>query len=187
MGRHRPVIVALIVLVLASAAGQAQADSEAAEVRLIGFAGRLRLSLSLASFAVYAPSLNDLRLHAQQLVNLLEGVGGPHYVRLPDADEPSRGLRPDVASLVGWFRDGSLRPEARVRIAAAARNVSFYLGMALEAVLAGLRERRLDRASEDLLRAYAYLSAAYEQPNEIATVPGLRTILRLVGLAEAEG
>jgi len=186
MRRLRPMIVLLVALALAGMAGHAQADSDTSEVRLIALAGRLRLSLTLASFAVYAPSLSDLRLHAQQLVNVLEGIGGPHYVRLPDAEEPALGLRPDLASLVGWLREAPLEPETRVRIAAATRNVSFYVGMALDAALAGLRERRFARASDELLKAYAYLSAAYEQPSDVATVPGLRTILRLVGLAEAE-
>jgi len=37
-----------------------------------------------------------------------------------------------------------------------------------------------------MLRAYAFLAAAYERPAEAPYVPGLWTILRFFGLTESE-
>lgn len=183
--RRMAILLACLLSVLGVAAfGQAEhRDNSDVQERLTTFAGRLRLTLSLSSFAVYAPSLGDLRLHAQQIVNLLEGSDGTHYIRQEGAEE-LRGLRSDVVDLIGWFADTDIGPDVKVRIAAATRNITIYLKLALESALAALRQRRLDGAIEEMLRVYAFLAAAYERPSEFAHVPGLWTILRQFDIAE---
>jgi len=186
--RHELAIGLIILLAIAGVMGQAQSPrSNEADVenRLMSLANRLRLGLSIASFAVYAPTLGDLHLHAQQLVNLLEGLEGRHYVRPIEPDDDPRGLVRDVAELARTFVDQPLDPTIRIRIGAATKNVGIYLGLALDAALSSLQQRRLDQASEEMLRVYACLAAAYERPCEIPRVPGLWTVLRIFGLAEA--
>ncbi len=185
--RRRLTIVLLVALSVLGGAAHAlplRAQETSVEDRLMAFAGKLRLGLSIASFAVYAPTIGDLHLHAQQLVNLLEGSEGPHYRRTSDSQEVERGLRSDVGDFLKWFSEVALEPEIRVRIAAATRNMAAYLEYALNAALASLKRRRLDQATEEMLKAYAYLAAAHERPTQIPYVPGLWTILRLIGISD---
>jgi hypothetical protein len=185
--RHDLAIGLIVLLAIAGVMGQAQSprsNEAGVEDRLMSLANRLRLGLSIASFAVYAPTLGDLHLHAQQLVNLLEGLEGRHYVRPIEPDDNPRGLVSDVTELARTFVDQPLDPTIRARIGAATKNVDIYLGLALDAALSSLQQRRLDQASEEMLRVYAYLAAAYERPCEIPRVPGLWTVLRAFGLVE---
>ena len=187
--RHELAIGLIILLAIAAVAGQAQSmrsSETGVEDRLMALTNRLRLSLSIASFAVYAPTIGDLHLHAQQLVNLLEGMEGRHYVRPIESGEDLRGLVTDVGELVVRFTDQPLDPDIRIRIGAATKNIGVYLGLALDAALLSLQQRRLNQASEEMLRVYAYLAAAYERPCEIPRIPGLWTVLRLVGLVETQ-
>jgi len=187
---HREIPTGLIVLAVlmmtAGLAGVAQSepqDTSSIEERLTSFNERLRFSLSITSFAIYAPSLGDLRLHAQRVVNLIEGSSGAHYVRQEQPEE-IRGMRQDVVDMVDWFSEANLEADTRARIAAATRNVAVYLEMALDSALSALRQRRLDEAITEMMRAYAFLAAAHERPSNAAQVPGLWTILRQFGLAE---
>ena len=146
--------------------------------RVSGFAQQLRLAISVASFAVYAPTFRDLRLHAQQLVNLLEGAEGRHFVRSDTAPPISVGLVVEISAWSRRYADGDLESTVRANLAAATRNVRIYLDLALDAALSVLDQRHLDLAITDMLRVYAYLVAAYERPDESGAVPGLQTILR---------
>jgi hypothetical protein len=187
MRKARPVVALLVALVIATFVGHAQfgpEDETSAETRWLTFAERLRFCLSIASFAVYAPTVADLRLQAQQLVNLLEGTDGRHYFRATEPDEAFSGLLSEVAQLTKGLPNHLVEREVRLRVGAATKNVAVYLELALDAALSSLRERRLDQASKEMLRVYAYLAAAYERPCEIPLVPGLWTVLRALGLAE---
>jgi len=174
----------LLVLGVVVSGAIAQSDETAIEERLIAFTQQLRMGLTLATVAAYSPTLGDLRLHAQQLVNLLEGARGKHFVRpVPSAQEVT-GLLVDVASLAVRFEASSIDSGTRGVIQDALRNVRTYLAFALEAALAALEERRIDRASSEMLRAYAYLLAAYEKPCDATYVPAMWTILRALNLTE---
>lgn len=180
----------MLLVVLAATSLQITAQNSpfepaTVEERLVDVASRLRFSLSVASFSIYAPTLADLRLHAQQLVNLLEGSSGRHYVRPAEPAAAFAGLLTDVVDLSEKLASYAVEPEIRPRIAAAVKNVSTYLGFALDAALSSLQRRRLDDAARDMMKAYAYLAAALERPLDASTVPGLWTILRLFGLTEA--
>jgi len=154
------------------------------EDRLAAFAQQLRMGLTLSTLAAYSPTIEDLRVHAQQLVNLLEGARGPHFTRPAQSIEGAAGLIAEASAFGVRFEETLPDPEPRVRVLLATKNIRFYLTEALSEALAGLEERRFDRASMALLRAYAYLLAAYERPGDGASVPGTWTILRAHGLAE---
>ena len=181
--RTRRILLLLVLAATSACLSQpASADDVRIEDRLLAVSSRLRLALSLSSFAVYAPSVGDLHLHAQQIVNLLEGNEGPQYVPREGTDEVVRGLRADVSGLVDSLDRAPIEPETRMRIAAATRNMTSYLAMALDAALTALKQRRLEAASEEMRKVYAFLAAAYERPAGYASVPGLWTILRVYGL-----
>lgn len=185
--RSAVMIAAIAILVSTAGAGPAAERGEGApplEEQLESFAAELHLGLSLAAFAAYSPTLLDLRLHAQQLINLIEGEDGPHYVRPTGSSEEPAGL---LAEVTGWLRqiaERSLPQEKKERLLAAAKNVATFLDLARDAALSLLDERRLEGAREGMLAVYAYLAAAYEPPCGTAYVPGLWTILSGFGLAD---
>ena len=172
----------LLVLGVVVSGAIAQSDETAIEERLIAFTQQLRMGLTLATVAAYSPTFGDLRLHAQQLVNLLEGSRGKHFVRPAPSGSEITGLLVDVAALAVRFEAPSIDPGTRGVIDDALKNVRTYLTFALETALTALEERRIDRASTEMLRAYAYLLAAYEKPCDAAYVPAMWTILRAFGL-----
>ena len=174
----------LLVLGVVVSGAIAQPEETAIEERLIEFTQQLRMGLTLATVAAYSPTLGDLRLHAQQLVNLLEGSHGKHFVRPVPTGQEITGLLVDVTALAMRFEAPSIDPETRVAITDAMKNVRTYLVFALDTALTSLEERRIDRASSDMLRAYAYLLAAYEKPCDAAYVPALWTVLRAFDLTE---
>jgi hypothetical protein len=158
--------------------------------RVIAFAHQLRLGMSVASFAAYSPTLRDLRLHAQQLINLLEGAGGRHFARSPGWENVPVGLLTEITVWGGRFGEVPWEPEQQTRLAAALRNLRIYLDLALDAALSITQRERLDQATADMLKVYAYLSAANEVPGAGGAVPGLRTIVTAFGITiseEAEG
>jgi len=184
------VILFLLILLVAQAAWPdvtAEIDAEPSlETGIVAFAVQLRLGISVASFAASAPTLQDLRLHAQQLVNLLEGSEGRHYVQAIGTEPAASGLLVEAAAWPTRLPETDLEPAARARLFAAARNVRAYLELALNVAVSLLNQRRFEVASTDMLRIYAYLSAAYEQPIGAAAIPALRTLLRGLGIDELE-
>ncbi len=180
----RAVSVCLLLICGAAASGFAQPEEPSIEDRLIAFVQQLRLGLTLATVAAYSPTLGDLRLHTQQLVNLLEGVQGKHFARpTPSGIEPI-GLLVEIGALRVRFEGPAIEAGVRERVVDATKNVRMYLTFALDAALLGLEERRIDRASMQLFRAYAFLLAAYEKPCDTGHVPALWTILRMLDLTE---
>ncbi len=177
----------LLCLLLAGAGTMSAAaipEGKPLEDQLIGFAQQLRIGMTLATVATYSPTIGDLRLHAQQLVNLLEGPHGKHYARPVSSDEPTAGLLIEAGAFGSRFQTRGLGSETRGRLAEATRNVRTYLSLALDASLSVLDERRMERASAAMMQAYAFLLAAYEQPCGVPYVPALWTILRAFDLTE---
>ena len=182
-------LVLLLCLVIgAGVTGWADLTTEVQPLgeRVSGFAQQLRLAISVASFAVYSPTFRDLRLHAQQLINLLEGVQGRHFVRSDGSPSVPVGLVVEVSAWSRRYADTELETSVRAMLTTATRNVRIYLDLALDAALSVLDQRHLDLAITDMLRVYAYLAAAYEQPDESAAVPALQTILRAFGVESSE-
>lgn len=183
---RRTIVWALVCVAIAVAA-MGQPGDVTVEERLVALARQLRMGMTLATVAAHSPTLGDLRLHAQQLVNLLEGAQGKHFVRPGEIGEETVGLLVEATSLEHRFEEISIVPEPRARIVAASTNVRAYLSYALDAALSGLDERRLDRAASAMLRAYAFLLAAYEGPCGVSYVPALWTILRAFELTDRVG
>jgi len=182
-------LICLLLVVSAIAIPQSDGDREpdserpVAE-RLGNLAERLRLGLTVASVAVHSPTLADIRHHAQQLINLLEGTKGPHYVRPVQPLDEWPGMLPELLVISARFEAQSFEPNTRAQVVAAAKNTRTFLSFALAAAISGLEQRRLDFATLDMLRVYAYLAAAYETPCDAAYVPALWTILRIFGLTD---
>ena len=184
---NRTVTACLLSVALFAAGGTGWAQDRTVEDRLIALARQLRLGLTLSTVAAYSPTLGDLRLHAQQLVNLLEGAQGKHFVRPPQSTDEGPGALPELTALGPRFEAAPIDPDARGRVVAAVGNVRTFLVSALDAALSALAERRIDRASTHMLRAYAFLLAAYERPCDVPYVPAMWTILRAFGLTERIG
>jgi hypothetical protein len=159
------------------------AQEKTLDDRLIVFTQELRMGLTLATVASFSPTMSDLRLHAQQLVNLLEGVDGRNFVRPAVSTELPDGLLIESAALRAGFESSPPNADADALVVRSAANVVTYLDLALSATLEGLSRRRWDDANADMLRAFAFLAAAYEKPCGAAYVPGWWTILRIYGLA----
>jgi len=187
MKRAKRAAAYLILLTVVSIAVGGQTAERTIEDRLVAFTQQLRMGMALASVAAYSPTLDDLRLHAQQLINLLEGAGGKHVVRPSPLVEAVPGLLVEVVALGPRFDALAAEADVRVPIRDAAKNVRTFLSYALEAALSAVDGRRIDRASADMLRAYAFLLAAYERPCDTPYVPALWTILRAYGIVERIG
>ncbi len=181
-------LVAAAAIVGAGQTGQTgQMAERMIEDRLIALAQQLRMGMTLATVAAYSPTPGDLRIHAQQLVNLLEGTEGKHFTRPIPPTEEIPGLLVEITTLGARFEVVPIEVETRDRIVAAARNVRAFMTFALEEALSAIEERRIDRAASAMLRAYAFLLAAYEQPCDAPYVPALWTILRAFELTERLG
>ena len=180
-GRIRTMLLCGILL-MSSVVSLAQEEEQTIEDHLVALAHQLRMCLTLATVAAHSPTIIDLRLHAQQLINLLEGNGGVHFIRSAVAAEIPLGLIRGMTLVRTRLEQSNLEDEALARVKASIKNVSTYLGFSLSAALSGLDQRRMDLASSDMLRAYAFLLAAYENPCDVAYVPALWTILRAYDL-----
>jgi len=183
MNRAIRAVVLLGILLISGIGATAQQEEQTIEDRLVVFTHQLRMGLTLATVSAHSPTIVDLHLHAQQLVNLLEGPDGKHFVRLAATDEALFGLLGEMTALRTRLEQAQLAEDIRARVVASAKNVRTYLDFALSAALAGLAQRRMDVATSDMLRAYAFLLAAYEQPCDAAYIPALWTILRVYNLA----
>lgn len=175
------------ILLISGIGTTAQQEEQAIEDRLVAFTHQLRMGLTLATVAVHSPAMIDLHLHAQQLVNLLEGTDGRHFVRLAAVSETTLGLLNEMLFIRARFEQAQLADNIRMRVMASAKNVRTYMEYALSAALAALEQRRLDLAVDDMMRAYAFLLAAYEKPCDTVYVPALWTILRTYDLVARLG
>jgi len=187
MKRIRQGATCCLILFLFAGTMTAQEEGRTFEQRLIAFTNQLRMALTLSTVAAHSPTLRDVQLHAQQLVNLLEGSGGRHYSPPAGSEEAVEGLMHAMSAWEDRFAQADIAPSLRTTLSASARNVATYLAFALDATLSGLQQRRLDLAIRHMLQAYAFLLAAYEKPCDTSYVPALWTILRAFGLGmEAE-
>jgi len=171
MRQARTAVAIAVVMLVGGLACIGQSENSAfpsVEQRLAGFADRMRLGLSIASVAAFSPTLSDARGHAERLIALLRG----------DPRDPVPGLISQAELFADWILARSFDPEVRRTLLGAAANVQGFLRLAVEAVISANRDRGLANATEDLLRVYTYLLAAWAQPVDGIVVPGLSTLLR---------
>lgn len=171
--RQRRIVVSIVLAAVVgwTFACIAQLEGSAlpsVEQRLAKFADRMRLSLSIASVAVFSPTVGDAHGQAQRLVLLLRG----------DSGDPVPGLIPQAALVSDWIAECSLHPDVRLSLLTAAANLQALLKLAIEAAVSATRSHTLAKGTEDLLRVYAYMLAAWGEPVNEVGVPGLVAILR---------
>lgn len=185
MKRRICVGVLATILMACSILGVGLQEVRTVEDRLIAFTHQIRLGLTLATIAAHSPTLSDVRLHAQQLVNLLEGAEGRHFAEVLSSPDVATGLVLELAAMKSRLENASLPDTSRRLVLTSARNVSTFLDLALSAALESLDARQIDIATADMLRAYAFLLAAYEMPCDTTYVPALWTILGAYDLTES--
>ena len=105
-------------------------EAKAAELRLENVAGRLRQTMTFATLAVLSPTLSDHRLHAQRIVNWLEGSGGRHFVPRVSPEGEIRGLIEEAQALVPWLAGRALDQPTREQALFFARNVRHFFNQA---------------------------------------------------------
>ncbi len=178
-------VVALLVLGSLGTATQAEPGSQEAkedvsiERRLASMAEQLRMAMTLTTLAVLSPTPAAQRLHIQQVINLLEGTGGRHFVKRVSPQEEIPGLIPCAQALFARLETTPLNPMGREPISVAAKHTLSLLNSALETSLFGLRQRRLERASDEMLKAYAYLTAALGCGSDPTDLSGVLVLSRL--------
>lgn len=150
------------------------------EARLRFLAERLRMGMTLATLAVLSPAPPAQRLHIQQVINLLEGPRGKHFIERLSPEEQSPGLVPEAQALFARLAREPIDSRMREPVRVAAKNTLFFLNLALENSLLGLRRRHMESAAEDMLKAYAYLSAALGCESDPAYLGGVLVLDRLL-------
>jgi len=150
------------------------------EVRLAAMAERLELARTFATLAVFSPTVSDQHLHAQRVVNLLEGTGGEHFVERFSPEGKVVGLLPEARAIA--FLLSRLAPDqgGREEAVLAAKEIVRFLDLALEEGLAGLRSRRPEGVALSMRRAFAFLSAALGRAEDAPALGGVRALRALV-------
>jgi hypothetical protein len=128
----------------------------------------------MAAVAAYSPTVADAHGQAERLAVLLRGDPRAEVI----------GILSEAASLSEWIVAHSLSPESKRPLLAAAANVHAYVRLALDSVADASRDRTLVGATQSLLRAYAFLAAAWAQPIDGIGVPGLEAVLRAFGVLD---
>ena len=178
---------AVVVLGQTEPAQSPGGDAKAAEVRLEGVAGRLRQTMTFATLAVLSPTLSDQRLHAQRIVNWLEGTGGRHFAAQVSPEGEIRGLIEEAQALVPWLGGRALDQPTREQALFFAKNIKAFLELALESSLSAVSQRRLDQAVTDMRKTFAYLSAALGWESGPAYLGGVLVLMHLLVPSPAEG
>ncbi len=161
--------------------------AKAAEVRLEVVADRLRQTMTFATLAVLSPTVPDQRLHAQRIVNWLEGTGGRHFVPQVSPEGEIRGLIEDAQALVPWLGSRALDQPTREQALFFAKNIKAFLELALESSLSAANQRHLDQGANDMRKTFAYLSAALGWESGPAYLGGVVILMHLLLPSPADG
>jgi hypothetical protein len=185
--RSEKVLGTAVLLGLAVALGLAaqQMSTPAGEeppidVRLATMADRLELARTFATLAVFSPTVPDQHLHAQRVVNLLEGTGGEHFAERFSPEGKVVGLLPEARAIAFFLSRVAPDQGGRGEAALAAKEIVRFLDLALEEALAGLRSRRPEGVALSLRRAFAFLSAALGRAEDAPALGGVRALRALV-------
>lgn len=161
------VVLGLLVAVGPMTCAQEGGSAQAADQRLVALAAKMRLTLSMAAFAAFSPSLPDARAQADRLVVILRGDG-----------DKTLGLAQEADLLPGWIVARVIDPDREKALLGAAESVREFLRLALSSAMTASRARALEPALQDLLRVYACLLAAWGPSVDGVSVPGLVMLLR---------
>lgn len=138
-------------------------------------AGGLDIAIQHAVLGRLAADLQDLKIQAHQVLNVLVGRGGPGY-------DPSFGDPGDGVGLV-TYAHRLVREVAELEqgYQLIADNILFFVDSSVEHVQRSIRTGREGEARTELHRALAYLLAARGSPQDLPSEGGARTLQRLLG------
>lgn len=136
----------------------------------------LNLAIQQAVLAQVRSSPAEVRVHAQVVLNLLEGRDGPDY-NTTAAPDPGDGV--GVIPYVEQLRaQPELQGESHESVRLNLENVVWYLEQAVEYAKAARQERSLTEARRTMRETLAFLSAAKGREQEITAAGGL-LVLRI--------
>lgn len=147
---------------------------------------QLNLALQQAVLAQLRPSPAEVQIHAQVVLNLLQGRNGPDY-NVATAPDPGDGIGviPYVEQLQA---EPVLQGESNESLQLNLENVLSYLQQAVDYAKMALNERSLTQAHRQMRQALAFLSAAKGREQEITVAGGLLVLrARLASPAERPG
>ncbi len=162
----------LVALTLPSSGQEALSGLKELAVRLVR---ELDIAIQHAVLGRLAADLQDLKIQAHQVLNVLVGRGGPGY-------DPQFGDPGDGVGLVVYAR--RLAREVEVldqRYQMIADNIRFFVDSAVGHVQRSLRTGKAGEARAGLHHALAYLLAARGAPQDLPSEGGARTLQRLLG------
>jgi len=138
---------------------------------------QLDLALQQAVLAHVRFPLEDLKFHAQTVLNILEGRDGPHYD--PSSADPGDGV--GVIRYVDQIRQAPEIQQAGEEIWAALENISLFIEDAIAYTLEALAQTDLEKAQRRMREVLAFLSAAKGREGELTPVGGLLVLRSRVG------
>lgn len=135
----------------------------------------LDIAIHHAVLGRLAADLQDLKIQAHQVLNVLVGRGGPGY-------DPSYGDPGDGMGLVTDARR-LVREVAGLdqRYQLISDNIRFFVESAVSHVQRSIRTGKASEARAGLYHALAYLLAARGAPQDLPSEGGARTLQRLLG------
>jgi hypothetical protein len=149
-------------------------------------ARELRLAMYYAALAVYAPTPADQRLYAQQVVNLIEGEEGEHFV----AESPMQSRVPGMLQRLELIRvvlPPAIPPTKKRAVLLILNNVRTFLEFALGETLASLRRSDVATGSEHLRKAFAFLYTAWGVEVDTPYLGGVWLLLRHLEYSQRPG
>ncbi|MGY4706984.1 hypothetical protein ACVNPS_04430 [Candidatus Bipolaricaulota sp. J31] len=149
----------------------------------LSLARELRLAMYYAALAVYAPTPADQRLYAQQVVNLIEGETGEHFVAVPPAAPPLPGMLARLDS-IGDGLPPEVPPPKRRALSLILNNIRSFLEFALDEALTALRRDDIATGGEHMRKAFAFLYAAWGIEVDTPYLGGMWLLLRHLGHAQ---
>lgn len=166
-------VVLLALLGLGEPLGGQQAPPELVELA-DHLVGGLDIAIQHAVLGRLAADLQDLKIQAHQVLNVLVGRGRPGY-------DPHYGDPGDGVGLVAYahrlVREVTELEQSYQLIAA---NILFFTDSAVEHVRKSIHTGREGEARAELHRALAYLLAARGCPEDLPSEGGARTLQRLL-------
>lgn len=154
---------------------RAQSQSPAADL-LEKAIRQLNLAIQQAVLAQVRSAPSEVHVHAQVVLNLLQGRGGPDYdaTAAPDPGD-GVGIIPYVERLRA---EPELQGDANESVQLNLENVLWYLERAGEHAKNAREERSLAGAQGEMRQSLAFLSAAKGREQEITAAGGL-LVLRI--------
>ncbi len=182
--RYSALIVAIVFTFLALAVSGSQEPRGPASDRtqFVVVVEQLRLAIYVATLAVLSPTIADQRLHAQQVINILEGKKGRDFVPI-DSSGDEQGLISRARSLFQRVDKLDLEPKVRERVRATAERIAILFKLAREESLCALKTRQLTSGAESMLKVYAYLVAALGREASPTYLGGLLMLARLMSIS----